>query len=111
MKAETTRLPEGLGFGGADVHAESFAPPIAVDANRNDHGDRDNVAVLAHLHVGGVDPQIGASRLRSAAEDGLHFLVDFGAQPAHLALGDAAYLRAPDDRDQPFRLIATSRSN
>ena len=40
--------PERLGLGGADIHAENLAPAIAVDANRNDHGDRDDAAVLPH---------------------------------------------------------------
>jgi hypothetical protein len=31
-----------------------LAPPVAVDADRDDHGDRDDAAVLAHLHVGGI---------------------------------------------------------
>jgi hypothetical protein len=42
-----------------DVYAEDFAPAVAIDANRHDHGDRDDAAVLAHLHVGGIDPQVG----------------------------------------------------
>jgi hypothetical protein len=38
-----------------------LAPTVAVDADRDDHGDRDDTAVLAHLHVGRVDPQIPAT--------------------------------------------------
>lgn len=33
-------------------------PPALLFANRDDHGDRYDAAVLAHLHVGSVDPQI-----------------------------------------------------
>ena len=81
--------PEGLGFGGADVHAEHLAPPVGVDADRDDHGDRDDAAVAAHLHVGRVDPDIGPVAFDRAVEEGLDPLVDLLAQPRHLALGDA----------------------
>ena len=47
-------------------------------------------AVLTHLHVSGVDPQVGPVALDRAAEEGLHLVVDLLAQPAYLALGDAA---------------------
>src|SRR6516165_9482435 len=50
--------PKRLGFRGADVEPENFAAPIAVDADRDNDGDGDDAAVLAYLHVGGVDPQV-----------------------------------------------------
>jgi hypothetical protein len=52
------RGPERLGLGRSDVHAEHLAPAVTVDANRNNHRDRHDAAILAHLHIGGVDPQI-----------------------------------------------------
>jgi hypothetical protein len=85
------RKPERLRFRGADVEAEHFAPTIAVDADRNDHGNADDAPVLAHPDVGGVDPQIWPVALDRAAQKRLHLLVDLRAQPAHLALGDAAH--------------------
>jgi hypothetical protein len=33
--------PERFRLGGANVHAEHLAPAIAVDADGDDHGDRD----------------------------------------------------------------------
>ena len=33
------RRPERLGLGGADVHAQYFAPAIAVGTDRDDHRD------------------------------------------------------------------------
>jgi len=51
--------PERLRLGGSNVHAENFALAVAVDADRDDHRDGDDAAILAHLHIGGVDPQIG----------------------------------------------------
>ena len=60
--------PEGLGLGGADVDARHLAPPVAVDADGDDQRRRDDAAVIARLHIGGVDPQIrpvALDRLRS----------------------------------------------
>ena len=74
--------PERLGLGRADVHAEHLAPAVAVDADRDDHRDRDDAAVLAHLHVGGVDPEIRPVALDRPVEEGLHLVVDLLAQPA-----------------------------
>ncbi len=42
----------------ADVHAEHLAPAVGVDADRDDHRSRADAAVVAHLHVGRVDPQV-----------------------------------------------------
>jgi hypothetical protein len=85
------RRPKRLGVGGANVHAENFAPAITVDADRDNHRNRHDAAILAHLHVGGVDPQIRPVALDRAAEERLHLVVDLRAQPAHLALGDAVH--------------------
>ncbi len=81
--------PEGLGLGGADVHAQHLAPPVGIDADRDDHGDRDDAVVAAHLHIGCVQPDIGPVAFERAIEEGFHARVDLLAQPAHLALGDA----------------------
>ena len=89
-------VQNGLGFRGADVHAEHLAPAVAVDADGDDHRHRDDAAVLAHLHVGGVDPQIGPVAFDRAVEEGLDPLVDLLAQPADLALGDAAHAQRLD---------------
>ena len=52
--------------------------------------------LLAHLHVGRVDPQIRPVALDRAVEEGLHLLVDLLAQPADLALGDAGHAHRLD---------------
>lgn len=85
------RTPERLGFRRTNIHAEHFAPAITVDADRDNHRDRDDAALLAHLHVGGVDPQIRPVALDRTGEEGLHLVIDLGTQPAHLALGDPAH--------------------
>ena len=89
--------PERLGLRGADIHAEDLAPAVAVDPDRDDHGGRDDAALLAHLHVGGVDPQVGPVALDRPAQEGLHPLVDLLAQPRDLALGDAAHPHGLDE--------------
>ena len=73
--------PEGLGLGGADLHAQHLAPAVAVDADGDDDGDRDDAAVAAHLQVGGVDPEIGPVAFDRPVEEGLHLAVDLLAQP------------------------------
>jgi len=75
------RGPERLGFGRTDVHAEHLWPAVAVDPDRDDHRDRDVAPVLAHLYVGGVDPQVGPITLDRAIEEGLQLVVDLTAQP------------------------------
>ena len=49
--------PEGLGLRWTDVHAEHLAPAVRVDADGDDHRDRDDAVAAAHLHIGGVDPR------------------------------------------------------
>lgn len=78
------RRPERLGFRGANIHAENFAPAVTFDADRDDHRDRYDAAVLAHLHAD------MAGRPRSdGRQTPSHFVVDLAAPPADLALGDA----------------------
>src|SRR3954454_5123164 len=88
---EPRRRPERLGFGWPNIHAENLTPAVTVDTDRDDHRDRYDAAILAHLHVGGVDPQIRPVALDRAAEKRLHLVVDLAAEPAHLAFGDAGH--------------------
>jgi hypothetical protein len=55
-----------------------------------------DAAVLADLHVGRVDPEIGPVAFDRPLEEGLHPLVDLLAQPAHLALRDARHAERLD---------------
>ncbi len=81
--------PEGFGLAGADCDAEYFAAPVAVHAHRDDHRHRYDTAVLAYLHVGGVEPHIGPVALDRSMQKGLHAFIDLGTQPRDLAFGDA----------------------
>ena len=56
--------PEGLGLRRADRHAQDLAAALVVDGHSHGHRDRDDASGLAHLHVGGVEPQIGPVALQ-----------------------------------------------
>jgi hypothetical protein len=88
--------PEGLGLRGTDLEAEHLAPAVGVDGDRHDHGNRDDAALLAHLHVGDVEPEIWPVALQRSSQEGLHVVVDLAAQPADLALRDAAHAERLD---------------
>src|ERR1043166_3908387 len=59
---------------------------------------RDDPPGLAHLQVGGVDPQVGPLALDRAAEEGVHPLVDLDDPAADLALRDARGAHRPFDK-------------
>ena len=83
--------PECLRLAVADGHAEHLAPAVGVDADGDDDRDRDDVVVAPGFDVGGVEPDIGPVALDGPAEEGLHPLVDLGAEPRNLALADALH--------------------
>lgn len=88
--------PEGLRFGRADRKAQHLAPAVAVDTDRDDHGDRDDAPVAACLHIGGVKPNVGPLALQRPVQERLDLVVDLAAQPAHLALRDAGHAHRLD---------------
>jgi len=88
--------PEGLGLRDADRHAEHLAPAVGVDRDRDGHRDRDDAPGLAHLHIRRIEPEIGPVALNGALEEGAHTLVDLGAHPRDLALGDAGHAERLD---------------
>jgi len=83
--------PERLCLRRPDIETQDLAPTIAVGSDRYDDGDRHDPALLAHLHVGGVDPEIGPVALDRPVEEGFHPFVDFLAEPADLALRDPGH--------------------
>ena len=88
--------PKGLRLGGADGHAEHFAPAVAVHAHSDGHRDGHGATSLADLHIGGVEPEIWPITFDGAVEEILHPLVDLSAKPADLALGDALHAHGAD---------------
>src|SRR5271166_1615645 len=78
--------PEGLGLGGTDVHPQDLSPAIAVHTNSHNHRHGDDAPVLAHFHIGGVDPEIGPVAFDGPVQEGFDTYFDLFAQTAHLAL-------------------------
>ena len=52
---------------------------MRIDADRDDHRDRDDPAVATHFDIGGVGPDIGPVAFERAIQEGLHAFVDFNA--------------------------------
>ena len=71
--------PEGLGLRGADRHAQHLATALVVDRHRKGDRDRDDAPVLAHLHVGGIQPQVGPVALQRPLEEAVDLAVDLPA--------------------------------
>ena len=78
--------------------------PSVVDRHRDYRGHRDDAAALAHLEVGGVEPEIGPLAIQRALEERVHPLVDVLAQ---LGTDDFEMplmpLDSPDDLADPHR--------
>src|SRR5205814_10045753 len=82
---------ERLGFAGADLQAQHFALTFGVHAYSDYYGHAHDTPGLARLHVRGVDPQVRPVALDLAVQERANTLVEFAAQAADLALGDAAH--------------------
>ena len=68
--------PEGIGFRGAEAHAQHIPPAVSVDARGDDHPRRDDAALLADLDVCGVGPDRGTVALDQTVEEGGDLVVD-----------------------------------
>ena len=88
--------PDRLGFRRADLHAQNLVPAVGVDGGRDDRRYRDDPAATTNLEVGGVNPQIRPLALDRSIKEGFTLVVDLFAQPADLALGDAAHAHGLD---------------
>ena len=84
--------PEGLGLRRADRHLlQDLAAALVVDGHSHGHRDRDDASGLAHLHVGGVEPQIGPVALQRSIEEAVDLIVDLAAQPGDLGSWNARH--------------------
>jgi hypothetical protein len=90
--------PEGVGLRRADVHAEHLAPAVGVHPDRDDDRLREDAPILAHLHVGGIDPEVAMRTLERPLEERLHPLVD----PGCLSPKAAAVSAATSELHQPL---------
>jgi hypothetical protein len=68
-----------VGFTSNFTEGTRYVPAAAVDADRDDHRDRDDAPVPANFKVGDVDQQIGPIALDRSLQENLHLLVDLSA--------------------------------
>ena len=93
------RGPEGPVLAVADGEAEDLAAAVGAHSGGDHHGLGDHPAVDPSLAVGGVHEHIGeALPGQRAVLDGADLAVQVGADPADLALADAAV--GPERPDQ-----------
>jgi|ERR1700712_358394 len=72
-------------------HSKHFAASVGVDANRDDHRDRDDVMVTPRFDVGRIEPHVRPLALDRPGQEGLHPSVDLAAETRDLALADAIH--------------------
>src|SRR5215203_2240430 len=84
--ARTYVQPQNLSLSALPVHPDGY-----------DHRHRGHPPVLAGLHVGGVEPDVGVGALQRPAPEALDLLVELLAEPTDLALGDALHPEGPDE--------------
>jgi hypothetical protein len=90
LQAAQERRPEGAVLAVADGEAQDLTAAIAAHPGGHDHGLGDDPAVHPGFAVGGVDKDVGEALAgQGPIPEGAHFAVQVGANPAHLALGDA----------------------
>jgi hypothetical protein len=70
--------------------AENLAFAVLVDRHRNFHGLADDAPASRGFEVCRIQPKIGSRAPQRPGEDGVHPLVDLGAETADLALGHTA---------------------
>jgi hypothetical protein len=75
----------------ADGEPEHLPVPVGGHPGGDDHRLRDDPAGDPRLAVGGIQEEVGKRRLgQGAVAEGGDFLVQVGADPRDLALGDAS---------------------
>ena len=89
--------PEDLRLRRADVQADDLAPALGGDGHGDYRGDRDDAAALAHLEVGGIEPEIRPLARKRALQERVHPLIDVLAQLGHRGLRDAAQAHRLDE--------------
>jgi hypothetical protein len=84
------RRPERAVLRIADGEAEHLPVPVGGYPGGDDHRLGDHPPVDSGLAVGGVEEDVGKGMLGQAAvAEGGHFLIQVGADPGDLGLGDA----------------------
>ena len=82
--------PECLGLGRADTEADDLTASLGVGGHGDYCGDWYDPSALAHLQIGGVEPEIGPFAGERAVQELADTFVDVLAQLRHRALRNAA---------------------
>lgn len=85
-----TRSETRLGLQRAGGDAEDRALAVLIHSDGDCRRAADDPPAIADLDIGGVEPEVGPCAFERAGEEGVHPLVDLGAEPADLALGHPA---------------------
>ena len=75
----------------ADGHSRHFAPPIGIDTNGDNNGDRDDMMVAPDFDAGGIEPGIGSNPLDGTGEKGRYLPVDLATKVGDLAFADPCH--------------------
>jgi hypothetical protein len=78
-QAAQEAMPEGLRLGLADVERDHLAVAGLVHAVGEHQAVPDDAAAVAHLLRLGVQPEVGVAALERALAEGVHLLVEAGA--------------------------------
>lgn len=81
---------QNLGLRGSGGHAQNFALAILVDRHGHYDGAADDTNALAHLQVGGIEPEVGPCAPPTGGSGRYSLVVDLAAEPADLALAHPA---------------------
>jgi len=95
--AHEARPGAALVVAGRQLQAQNAALAAGRHADRHQRRHRHHPPRLAHLEVGGIQPQVGVALAdQRAGAEGLDLGVERGAHARHLALGDAVDAQRPD---------------
>jgi hypothetical protein len=90
------RSPESTVLAGTHVQAEDLPlPALGVHAHGDHHSRGGHSPVLASLHVGRVEPDVGVWALQRPTPEALDLRIQLLTEPRDLALGDARPYRGP----------------
>jgi hypothetical protein len=81
--------PERLGFGRTYAEADDLTLSLDIDGDGDYRRHGDDAAAIAHLQVGGVQPEIRPLALDRPVKEGVDPLIDVFAELGNLALRDA----------------------
>src|ERR1051326_5845750 len=104
-QAAQERMPERTILTRSDIEPEDLTLSVLVDADGDDDRHTDDAVLLPDLHKGRIQLHIGVRAIEFARAKALYLRVQCLAQPADLALRDAAHAKRLD------QVVHAPRSN